>query len=1459
MSFEFLPLIFLLIRPEILNFIPRDYSHNFLARGDHIWTSNGPYGGDIGDITTDGQFIYLGLLMNGIYRLEAGAWQPRRAGIQYATVNSLIGVGPNSLFAGLDYGGLWQTSDGGMTWSRNSTVPETIAINAIFRYNNNTFFLGTDANGLYRSTDGGVNWNLITPSPGDTTKIVAFTKDTLNIYLATSGRGVYTSPDLGLTWISVPSPDPFVWKIDWFLMGLLSKYLYTGCEGGLYYRRDSLTQQWHSTSLQVPISDFVRLGDSILVSTWSNGVWIGAIGDSNFIPRNNGLIYRIVNTIEIIGDTILAGTTGGFFYSTNHGITWQERNQNLDANIIWDIEVNPINSQSIYAVSFGGLYKSVDNAQTWFRYGTIPSYPLFTSISINPQDSANILIGGLFLIHHTSDNGMNWDASYIGAEIVSDMEIDKNQPNYAYATTKKYFFRSTNNGMNWFITDSLKGYNNVNIHPYASETLYIATNSGVFKSNNFGQNFYQLTSGLPNEPFSRINIDGYFPWLLYAGLKSTQIIQPTLYRSTDGGSSWNPTSYPELTVGDIKVFKNLPIYLFIGSGYSKVFFSLNGGDSFSNISPNLPGNLSMTIDLSPFLHSIYLGNLSGVYSFTDTTRPIVSISAPDSFSPDGDGNEDSIKFTINASDTNGIYFWVLEIVRDDTTICSKMEGLGKPDSLFWDGFDSLGVLQKNGLYQAKVYCIDGFLNADSAIKLFYLRKKPLVTKIPYATARSQGRKVALDNWGRIHLVYSTFSPPEIFYTSSIDGINWQEPVDLSNSRDAPSLNGTIVVDYNNHLFVFWEEEINGNFEIVYRRFDGVVWDTVIRLTNTSEPSENPSVVVTANNDLHLVWQERQSGEIYYRRYNFLQGNWTPPVNLSNTGGVSKDPFILSHNQLYLFFSDNTNTTPTNFEIRYRRYDGNQWLAESVLTTNSGNSTSPFAAVDTFGNIHLFWADSTPGDFDIFYKRFTPNFGWSLDSNLTQNSARSNKPTVSIDSFNNIYLYYSEAGEIYRKVRDHQQNWLPAENISSTPLGSDNPSSSYSCNLVWTEGDTFPYRIIYYKNIVPDTTSPHFVISAPDTTYLNDTLFITFTSDELLQNLPIAHLRDMLNDSIQFTVIETAPLNYSGKVYVSGLAIGSGHLIVRGTDLHNNPGSADSTIYIDSLDNSPPQFVISAPDTCFLNDTLIIFFTASETLSGLPTGWLKDNGGDSLQFVITQISPLFYGGGVYVSDLLFVSGPGHIIIRGTDLQGNSGSTDSSIYISAPLDTTPPQFTISARDTAFIGDTLIITILSSEILLDTPMVWLKDSLNDSLQFFVSEDSTQNYSARLLISGFAKGPAHFRIMGEDLNSNITDTTGTIYINTKGNLLPRDSCFAFPNPTRKSYIKFMFYLNQNAHLKIEIFTLAGRKIHTFIDKDYDGGKLYEETMSVENMGSDIYIFRATATAGKEKATVMKKFGVIR
>jgi len=46
-----------------------------------------------------------------------------------------------------------------------------------------------------------------------------------------------------------------------------------------------------------------------------------------------------------------------------------------------------------------------------------------------------------------------------------------------------------------------------------------------------------------------------------------------------------------------------------------------------------------------------------------------------------------------------------------------------------------------------------------------------------------------------------------------------------------------------------------------------------------------------------------------------------------------------------------------------------WTPAKRLTLNSGSSLYPAIAVDPSGNPHMVWDDDTPGNREIYYKKF----------------------------------------------------------------------------------------------------------------------------------------------------------------------------------------------------------------------------------------------------------------------------------------------------------------------------------------------------------------------------------------------------------------------------------------------------------------------------------------------------------
>jgi hypothetical protein len=96
-----------------------------------------------------------------------------------------------------------------------------------------------------------------------------------------------------------------------------------------------------------------------------------------------------------------------------------------------------------------------------------------------------------------------------------------------------------------------------------------------------------------------------------------------------------------------------------------------------------------------------------------------------------------------------------------------------------------------------------------------------------------------------------------------------------------------------------------------------------------------------------------------------------------------------------------------------------WTTAKRLTWNSGSSWYPGIAVDTSGNLHVVWDDDTPGNREIYYKKSTDGGStWMPSQRLTRNSGGSGLPAIAVDSSGNLHVVWCDGtpgnAEIYYK-------------------------------------------------------------------------------------------------------------------------------------------------------------------------------------------------------------------------------------------------------------------------------------------------------------------------------------------------------------------------------------------------------------------------------------------------------------
>jgi hypothetical protein len=184
----------------------------------------------------------------------------------------------------------------------------------------------------------------------------------------------------------------------------------------------------------------------------------------------------------------------------------------------------------------------------------------------------------------------------------------------------------------------------------------------------------------------------------------------------------------------------------------------------------------------------------------------------------------------------------------------------------------------------------------------------------------------------------------------------------------------IAMDSSGVLHVLWEEDLSGNTEIYYKRSTdgGGTWTASQRLTWTLGYSNRPAIAVDSGHALHVVWEESTPGnyEIFYKKSTNGGVSWGASQRLTWTTGSSLAPCIAvdsSGNPQIAWFD----STPGNEEIYYKKSTnkGTSWATSQRLTSTAGDSYQPALIVDLSGNPHIVWHDYTPGNAEIYYKRY----------------------------------------------------------------------------------------------------------------------------------------------------------------------------------------------------------------------------------------------------------------------------------------------------------------------------------------------------------------------------------------------------------------------------------------------------------------------------------------------------------
>ncbi len=250
-------------------------------------------------------------------------------------------------------------------------------------------------------------------------------------------------------------------------------------------------------------------------------------------------------------DTLIAGTYNTIFRSDDAGDTWKQLPTTNVAGLqhVESLAIDPRTTGTIYAGTFWLPYKSTDGGQTWksIREGMIDDSDIF-AIDIDPRDPNHVIASACSGIYESKNGGDNWrKVQGIPSQSRRTRAILQHPsvPGIVFAGTTEGFWRSDKGGDadSWMVTTSRQlEINSIAVHPSRPDMVYIGTNNyGIMISNDGGKTFTPSNGGFSGRFAYAILPDRETPNRIYASTINTATGGGFLFVSNDNGETWRPS------------------------------------------------------------------------------------------------------------------------------------------------------------------------------------------------------------------------------------------------------------------------------------------------------------------------------------------------------------------------------------------------------------------------------------------------------------------------------------------------------------------------------------------------------------------------------------------------------------------------------------------------------------------------------------------------------------------------------------------------------------------------------------------------------------------------------------------------------------------------------------------------------------------------------------------------------
>lgn len=463
-----------------------------------------------------------------------------------------------------------------------------------------------------------IEWREYGP-PGIVTQAVV--GDVSREWVAAVGHQVYQSFDQGDSWEPLPTiPNSYDTARDIVIAGTSDTALLACTDAGSVYRFVQGATQWIEADqgIDPPPSGYARQCFDLALDPADLDEIYLACSTGVFATRDEGRSWRKVAAIENYFNPVQVepaadgsvyvktGTNGrpdriepDELTRTNFVCKPGLPCRSLDGAMIWP---NPEDANELLMIFSNyptqtrwSIYHSMDAGENWTEPTPAGGLGLPDHVT---WELGEPTVVGVTATYSLNRSAMTWSLNWTRPIPTKyfPLALNEDRTSFLLGDQSRGVWKSVNLGNTWAYSSSgMPGYGGVyGLAAGNEDTLYVGMqSSGIWKTTDDGANWSAVNTGIAVDPVYAVSIrslavDPTNPNVLIAGTEVIGGLPASLYRTTNGGTTWTPVSPgPTALTYNIFFVPQSPQIVLAGTAGDGIWRSTNSGQTFTRVTDDV--------------------------------------------------------------------------------------------------------------------------------------------------------------------------------------------------------------------------------------------------------------------------------------------------------------------------------------------------------------------------------------------------------------------------------------------------------------------------------------------------------------------------------------------------------------------------------------------------------------------------------------------------------------------------------------------------------------------------------------------------------------------------------------------------------------------------------------------------------------------------------------------------------